>query len=259
MVSAEEAPKRMLESNLKLINEKHINTPTILYKVGDRVQRGAIKQSIVTDVLEGGKILKLHEIVTDNNYGRPIDYERDDYVAWHDVAPYVEADKQPKVIYHEDDVLIQYCQMSVMSIFTYYYGFGIDLEPDYQRGLVWDLDDKQKLIDSIFNNVDIGKFVLIKLPYAPGRASNECLDGKQRITALIEFYEGRFAYKGLTYHQMNYRDQSHFEDYPVAIAHVRPMTDAQKSRYFLKLNTCGKPIDQEQLKRVKKMYEEATK
>ena len=71
------------------------------------------------------------------------------------------------------------------------------------RGNVWDIEDKVKLIDSIFNNIDVGKFAFIKVPYKDNSPSYECLDGKQRVTALIEFYEGRFEYKGLKYYHSN--------------------------------------------------------
>ena len=35
--------------------------------------------------------------------------------------------------------------------------------PDYQRGYVWEQEDKELLLDSIFKNIDIGKFVFIRL------------------------------------------------------------------------------------------------
>lgn len=35
----------------------------------------------------------------------------------------------------------------------------------YQRQLVWELEDKQNLIDAIYNYTDIGKFVVIRNGY----------------------------------------------------------------------------------------------
>ena len=50
------------------------------------------------------------------------------------------------------------------------------------------------LLDSIFKNIDIGKFVLIHLSdseWVERGFGYEILDGKQRLSALIEFYENK--------------------------------------------------------------------
>lgn len=164
----------------------------------------------------------------------------------------------PAQVSYRDSVFVQYMQMSINSIFTTVYSFGLDMDPDYQRGNVWLIEDKVKLIDSIFNNVDIGKFAFIKVPYRENGPSYECLDGKQRVTAIVEFYESRFKYKGFYFKDLHPADQNHFEEYPVSIAHLRPMSDAQKYQYFLKLNTGGKPVDPSHLRFVSNLLENTT-
>lgn len=88
MAGKKQASKEVnsLDQALKDVRKHLINEPTIQYAVGQRVQRGAVKQSIITEILDGGRVLKLHEICTENNYGNPYDYERDDYVPWHNVT-----------------------------------------------------------------------------------------------------------------------------------------------------------------------------
>ena len=68
------------------------------------------------------------------------------------------------------------------------YHRGLIDNPDYQRGYVWTLEDKQKLIQSIFNRADIGKFVFIEDEnYREYRL--EVIDGKQRLRAILDYYE----------------------------------------------------------------------
>ncbi len=66
----------------------------------------------------------------------------------------------------------------------------IDLDPPYQRGRVWLNKDKQAFIDSIYydilpspiimnNDNTLGKYI--------------CIDGKQRITTIVEFIENKFS------------------------------------------------------------------
>ena len=80
------------------------------------------------------------------------------------------------------------------------------MNPDYQRDYVWELSDKQLLIDSIFNNIDIGKFAFIHLDYKTWNKTGyayEILDGKQRLKTIIDFYENRFSYKGIYYNDLS--------------------------------------------------------
>lgn len=265
-ISQEQQEEQSQAFVLKSLREQHINEPTVFWKVGERVQRGAIAESIVTEILDGGKILKLHEVmigsVGSKNAGERT--ERDDYVAWHDVHKFwTKADYDDMPTFTEDeDLRISYSQRSLDGVFTTYYHFGLDMEPDYQRGNVWTPDDKVKLIDSIFRNIDIGKFVFIHLPFVDIKTPTyEMLDGKQRTTALIEFLERKFTFHGLTYDQLHWKDRNHFDNYPISWGEIHSdradekITAEQKYRYFLRLNTGGKLQDPEHIKRVTVLWE----
>jgi hypothetical protein len=82
------------------------------------------------------------------------------------------------------------------------------------------------------------------------------LDGKQRLTAVIEYYTGQFAYKGKYYDDLHPRDKHHFKYYSVSEAETAPLTKKQKYRYFLKLNTTGTPVDPAHMAHVAKLLEE---
>lgn len=66
---------------------------------------------------------------------------------------------------------------------------------EYQRGAVWSLDQKKKLIDSIFRGYPIPIIYLNKIKRQVGTHSRddlEIIDGQQRLNALHEYYEGAF-------------------------------------------------------------------
>lgn len=136
---------------------------------------------------------------------------------------------------------------------------GVDFTPDYQRDYVWTYDDKVKLIDSIFNNITIGLFVFAKLPYNDGSKGYEIIDGKQRLTALVDFFEDRFTYQGLLFSQLSNADANHFENYGVSIGILNEPTEKEKYAAFLAVNTFGKVMDEKHLESVKKKYEEMNK
>jgi hypothetical protein len=69
------------------------------------------------------------------------------------------------------------------------------LDPEYQRRHRWSLQRKSRLIESFLMNVPVPPVFL----YERDLARFEVMDGRQRLTALSEFYADEFALEGLQY------------------------------------------------------------
>lgn len=83
----------------------------------------------------------------------------------------------------------------------------------------------------------------------------EVLDGKQRLSALQEFFEDRITYKGKYFSQLTQRDQNHFGNYSISLAESQnELTEKQKLEYFIQLNTTGRVMDKQHLKKVETLY-----
>ncbi|EJR57596.1 hypothetical protein IIM_00203 [Bacillus cereus VD107] len=75
-----------------------------------------------------------------------------------------------------------------------------NLSPDYQRKRVWDNKRKSKLIESCLVNVPIPPVFL----YETNFNKYEVMDGLQRISTIISFYENDFKLEGLElWHEIN--------------------------------------------------------
>lgn len=264
--SEEEFLKEKEEREIQDCRALHLSLPTIFYKVGDRVELGNITETHILKVMDDGMFYKVHCKHITIRYGKEVISENDRYVAWMDLLPYrtLKDKTSMKELADKDDQRMQYMQQDIMGLFTKAYHFGINFDPYYQRPLVWTLEDKQYLIESIFNNVDIGKFCFIRKPFAYEadgsiRKLYEIIDGKQRMNALMEFYEGRFKFKGLYYRDMHVFDQNHFEHYPVSVCECGELSEAQILKYFLKLNVSGKPQDPSHLEYVHSLYKNCRK
>lgn len=226
--------------------------PTYYFDIGDSVSIGSLENAKVVDILDNGQIYEIDYTSTDNNYGNPIITEHcRNYWRWFEIRPVVKTNHN---IIKNDDMRLSYSQRQLQSIFTNVYSFGTNLDPVYQRGYVWELQDKVNLIDSIFNNIDIGKFVFSHEEYNDNYLY-EIVDGKQRINAICEFYENKFSYNGLFYNDLNSFEQHYFCGYPISWAEMRDMTMEQKLRYFVRLNKFGKVMDKEHLHLVESMLE----
>lgn len=230
--------------------------PNYFFEIGEEVSIGNLKNVIVVESLEGGKVYKIDYTSIENNYGRPIITEHViDYRTWLDLRPLQK--REGEELIKNKDLLLHYSQMELMSIVNKKYSSGLEMNPEYQRDYIWSAEDKYKLIDSIFNNIDIGKFVFIKNEWGehPLNYMYEILDGKQRINAITEYFENRFSYNGLFFNELSRMEQSHFKSYPVSTAELARATREQKLRYFLMLNTSGKVMDAEHLKKIENMLD----
>ena len=243
---------------------RHLPEPTFTYKIGERVKYGRWDYCEILEIHEGGKYYYCYIETANIRYGKYEGQKQDEvYLTWVDLKPYrIKADwEKIERLEEDEDIRFNYSQREIGSLLHLLYSdTGLDLNPKYQRGNVWSLQQKQSLIESIFKNIDIGKFTIIRRKFREDQEHYyEVLDGKQRIIAIGEFFEGRFTYKGMKYQELHPHDQIHFEGYAISYAEIEPLTDEQKFRYFLKLNTTGQPHDPSHLANVREMWERERK
>lgn len=138
-----------------------------------------------------------------------------------------------------------------------------DVKEYYQRGLVWPEAAKVSLIDSIYNNVDIGKFVIIRRSpeyimklHKEGITDlsfHEILDGKQRANAIMSFMLGEFKDShGNYFHDYDGSMQRKFNMYGnLAVSIIEDPTPKDIKRIFLIVNYSGVPMSSEHIEYIK--------
>lgn len=250
-----------LERTLSELEErlKHMAEPTYVFRKGDRVSVGKLQDAIVEDVLHDGKIYLIDYTEEERKNGETIRHEhRKNYYSWLHVRKYQET--QPETCIRNTGMNLRYSFRMLSDILNRVYHFGVNFDPEYQRDYVWETQDKVDLIESIFTNVDIGKFVYIQYEtrkWVETGYGFEILDGKQRLKALIEFYEDRLEWRGRKFSDLSFRDQIHFTNYPVVFAEVKGLTKEQTLKYFLLVNTAGRIMSKEHLNQVRKLLDQA--
>jgi len=80
--------------------------------------------------------------------------------------------------------------LSIQTIYRMFRDGDFYVDRRYQRKLVWTLEEKQKLVDSILNEFPISLVLLSKR--SGDLASFDIIDGLQRIHTIISFIENAF-------------------------------------------------------------------
>lgn len=226
--------------------------PTYFFSVGDRVLYGAVPETTIQEVINDGMVYRI--LCQDKKSDKDSRIPEEQYVPWINIRPYKKGETNFSC---NEDIRLSYSNTTVESLLFKHLHFGVDFDPDYQRGYVWDDDDREKLITSIFMGVDIGRFVLRHLDgneWMEKGIGYEIIDGKQRFLTLLAFYENRFPYKGVYYNDLSPRDKRCFKNATTAVAEVRNISKKETIRIFLLLNRSGKLVNDEVIKRAEILY-----
>lgn len=244
------------------MRDKYANIPLPpahrTYRVGDEVKYGNHDEAIVTEVSPDGRIYTVR--VTNN---KRKSYQTEDVlvtneqiVTWIQLMPiadHIETEQFSNPDYYP----LTYQQRDISGLLGMVYSeYGFDFDPDYQRGHVWELEDKVALIDSIMAKRDIGKFVINNRKWHDTDPLAEIIDGKQRLSAIKEFYEDGFAYKGKLFSQLHPIDRNAFRNKAVSVATLEEASREEILETFLAVNITGRQQNLDHLENVKTLLKQ---
>lgn len=85
---------------------------------------------------------------------------------------------------------------SIQALYRDYREGNLLVNRRYQRKLVWSVEEKQRLIDSILKGYPIPLILLADVSLAAGEKKYEIIDGIQRFNAIFTYIENAFDYDG---------------------------------------------------------------
>lgn len=156
----------------------------------------------------------------------------------------------------------------VSDLYKRLYEKQLNLEPFYQRGFVWTLEQKRAYIENLFKGkaVITPTFIQCSKPEADRVDSFdfdilEVVDGKQRLSTIFEFLENQFCLEdGVYFKNLNAKDKREILFMNVKATEITPrkwgndLTDEQKIGLFLEINELGTKMSEEHLKKIKTEY-----
>ncbi|KAJ7594610.1 hypothetical protein C8J56DRAFT_927181 [Mycena floridula] len=84
---------------------------------------------------------------------------------------------------------------TALALYTQIHNNDINLDPEYQRDVVWTVDKQIGLIDSILRNYYIPPIIFATKTFDDGSENKTAIDGKQRLTSIQRFMDGLIPHK----------------------------------------------------------------
>ena len=138
------------------------------------------------------------------------------------------------------------------SLQRYEADYGLDLDPDYQRGHVWTESQQSAYVEYILRGGYAAKELYFNSPDWMGRKSGriELVDGKQRLTAVRKFLNNEVQVFGKYRKDIYGRlpTECGFKFYINNLIHRK-----QVLQWYLDLNSGGTPHTTDELEKVRKM------
>jgi len=131
--------------------------------------------------------------------------------------------------------------------------------PDYQRDLVWTLENKQNLIYAIMNGTPIGEFIFARETVDKKTVFFHrwiVLDGQQRMNALKEFVQDVYPDKdGRFYSEYSYREMVYlFEDFDgFSAMYIQDLSEKDQIEIYLSKNIGGVAHTELELQKAKEL------
>jgi hypothetical protein len=129
---------------------------------------------------------------------------------------------------------------------------GLDLDPDFQRGHVWGLAHQTAYIEFCLRGGNSAQNIYLNCPYwgSGGRNDYVLVDGKQRLTAVLAFFEDKVPVFG----DWVFREFTGVLRSPSFKWHVNDLrTRSEVLQWYLDLNTGGVVHTSDEIERVRAM------
>jgi len=137
-------------------------------------------------------------------------------------------------------------------------GDGLDLDPDFQRGHVWDLNQRRRYVEFVLRGGSTGREVLFNNA-GWNRSTGGVtvlVDGKQRLDAVRSFMTDGFPAFGTLY--SGYRDRLSMTGPSFRFVVNNLATRAEVLQWYVDLNAGGTPHAPEEIERVRGLISGAT-
>lgn len=145
------------------------------------------------------------------------------------------------------------------TINQYIEEYGLILNPEFQRGHVWTEEQQEKYIEYVLKGGTSGKEIFFNKPSWHCKAKTEyddfvCVDGLQRITAIMKFQSNDLKVFGIYYDEFEGEPREVTTRISIRINDLQYEKDVLQ--WYIEMNAGGTPHTSDEIERVRKMIQE---
>lgn len=149
---------------------------------------------------------------------------------------------------------------SMKRVYQWYKDKQVDLNPIYQRDLVWTQEQKEHYLINLFESRASIEPTIVQ--YYENDTNNEIyevLDGKQRLSTLFDFIDNKISVNGLYFKDLHDDDQKFLMIHDVKYRRIISEKDygdldiKTKLQLFYEINLYGTKMSDEDLERVQSL------
>lgn len=165
-------------------------------------------------------------------------------------------------IWKGQEIEIVKVDTDLSKIYRKYAEEEIDLNPEYQRELVWTDKQKQEYILAILKQRAKITPVIIEKLTEQGTVLYEILDGKQRLTALFDYIDNKYPLQtGEYFKDLSAKDMNVITQTRVRYTRITSYNECDvpldfKLAYFLEINAMGTKITDEHIEKIENKLKE---
>lgn len=135
--------------------------------------------------------------------------------------------------------------------------YGLQLIPDFQRGHVWTEEQQIAYIEYLLKGGKSARIIYFNMPSWMDKSRTDyddfvCVDGLQRLTAVIKFMNNELKVFGSYYNE--FEDNLRNIDLLFNINNLQ--TKKEVLQWYIEFNSGGTPHSNEEIERVKNMLKE---
>ena len=123
------------------------------------------------------------------------------------------------------------------------YGGMLDIRPPYQRAFVYDVKQRDAVIDTITKGFPLN----VMYWSVRDDGTFEIIDGQQRTISISQFVTKVFAFDGLYFHNLPQDKQNQILDYVLWI-YLCSGTDSERLNWYETINIAGEVLEKQELR-----------
>ncbi|MGC1274556.1 MAG: DUF262 domain-containing protein [Planctomycetaceae bacterium] len=136
----------------------------------------------------------------------------------------------------------------------------LEMDPPYQRWSVWNLDYKQRFVETLLLAYPSPAIFLFRRVDETGKTLYEVVDGKQRLLAIFEFLDNEFAVKedsplvsqrGKYFQGLDKAEKISFFDYDLSVEYLPTNNETVINDIFDRLNRNTAKLTAQELRHAK--------